>query len=96
MRNLIIIPLLALTACGKSSSDNSNAQSVADAFEVHSHCQLQSVAPAPNYGPDVKLKTYLCSQFSPSCFVVLLSSPAYDQVPSIVSNNCPSNGQVPL
>lgn len=96
---VLLIALLCLTACGKNKQDQpSNAQAVADAFAIHSHCQLQSVVPAPQYGAGVNLKTYLCSQYSPSCFVSVLSSPAFDQVPAIVTNTCPQNpvtGQVP-
>lgn len=98
---ILIVGLTAflLSACGKNSPDQpSSAQAVADSFAVHSHCQLQSVIPAPNYGPNVKLKTYLCSQYNPACFVTVLSSPAFDQVPAIVTNSCPQNpvtSQVP-
>lgn len=95
---ILILAVLFLAGCGKNNGENSSAQSVADAFAIHSHCQLQSVVPAPSYGADVKLKTYICSQYSPACFVGVLSNPALDQVPAIVSNTCPNNpatGQVP-
>lgn len=96
---VVALTAILLSACGKNQPDQpSNAQAVADAFAIHSHCQLQSVVPAPQYGAGVNLKTYLCSQYNPACFVSVLSSPAFDQVPAIVTNTCPQNpvtGQVP-
>lgn len=84
MNRLILIAFLVVTACNKKTADQTSA-----AVALAGSCQLQSVQPAPQYGNGVSIKTYLCNQFRPSCIVAVLSSPALDQVPAIVSNTCP-------
>lgn len=85
MKIPILAALIFLTACAKKSADQA-----ARVTQATGSCQLQRVEPAPQYGADVKLKTYLCSQYSPACFYYVLSSPALDQVPGILSTTCPA------
>lgn len=83
-----LIVFLFILGCGHKK-DDPIPQRTADSFEVMSKCQLQSVRPSPNHPAGVSIKTYLCSQFNPSCLIEVLSSPAHDQVPYILSNSCP-------
>lgn len=83
MKYALIIVLFLVTACSKKAADQVSATA-----SVAGSCQLQSVVPAPQYGTGISLKTYLCSQYRPSCFYHVLSSVALDEVPAIVDTNC--------
>lgn len=98
MKPSIIALLIFLTACAHRGSSQTSAQ-VASAAQVMSLCSEQSITPAPQYGAGVSLKLYVCHQYTPACEFQLLSSVAYDQVPAVVSTNCPNTpplNQVPL